>query len=207
MTYHDLPAVNATLNSLSAVLLTLGFIFIKRGNKIAHRNCMIAAFSTSVIFLACYLTYHALVKTVTHFVEPPWFRPIYLTILLTHTFLAVVIAPLILVTLAYRSQKILDGRKTISFWLIVAALILLVMALITGFIFGSPRTPKPHFNLADVIAGGLLIFSFLLGFISLLLFKFKAHATIARWTWPLWMYVSVTGVVVYLLLYQIFPQR
>ncbi len=58
MTFHDLPAVNATLNSLSVVFLTLGFIFIKRGNKIAHRNCMIAAFTTSVIFLMCYLTYH-----------------------------------------------------------------------------------------------------------------------------------------------------
>ena len=92
MTVHDLPAVNATLNGLSAVFLTLGFIFIKRGQKIAHRNCMIAAFTTSTIFLGCYLTYHALVKTVTHFTNPEWFRPIYLTILLTHTLLAAVIA-------------------------------------------------------------------------------------------------------------------
>lgn len=142
MTVHDLPAVNATLNSLSAVFLTLGFIFIKRGNKIAHRNCMIAAFSTSVIFLGCYLTYHATVKTVTHFVEPAWFRPYYLAILLTHTILAVVIVPLILMTLN-------RARKQ----------------------------------------------------------NFVAHKKIARWTWPLWMYVSVTGVVVYLLLYQIFPQK
>ncbi|MEI6193151.1 MAG: DUF420 domain-containing protein [Verrucomicrobiota bacterium] len=142
MTVHDLPAVNASLNSLSAVFLTLGFIFIKRGNKIAHRNCMVAAFSTSVIFLACYLTYHALVKTVTHFVDPAWFRPIYLTILLTHTVLAVVIVPLILLTLNRARRQ-----------------------------------------------------------------DFAAHKKIARWTWPLWMYVSVTGVVVYLLLYQIFPQK
>ena len=104
MTVHDLPAFNASLNSLSAVFLTLGFIFIKRGNKLAHRNCMIAAFSTSVIFLACYLTYHATVKTVTHFVEPAWFRPVYLAILLTHTVLAVVIVPLILMTL-WRARK------------------------------------------------------------------------------------------------------
>ena len=142
MTVHDLPAVNATLNGLSAVFLTLGFIFIKRGNKAAHRNCMIAAFSTSVIFLACYLTYHFNVKVVTHFVEPAWFRPIYLTILLTHTILAVIIVPLILMTL-WRAKKQ----------------------------------------------------------------DFAAHQKIARWTWPLWMYVSVTGVVVYLLLYQIFPQK
>jgi uncharacterized membrane protein YozB (DUF420 family) len=141
MTVHDLPAVNATLNGLSAVFLTLGFIFIKRGNKIAHRNCMITAFGTSVVFLACYLTYHITVKTVTHFVDPAWFRPVYLTILLTHTLLAVVIVPLILVTL-WRARKQ----------------------------------------------------------------DFAAHRKIARWTWPLWLYVSVTGVVIYLLLYRIFPQ-
>ena len=142
MTVHDLPAVNATLNGLSAVFLALGFFFIKRGNKIAHRHCMIAAFCTSVIFLGCYLTYHATVKTVTHFVEPAWFRPIYLTILLTHTVLAAVIVPLILVTL-HRARRQ----------------------------------------------------------------QFAAHKKIARWTWPLWMYVSVTGVVIYWLLYVRFPQR
>ncbi len=141
MTLHDLPAVNAALNSLSAVFLALGFIFIKRGNKIAHRNCMIAAFTTSIVFLACYLTYHATVKTVTHFVEPAWFRPIYLGILLTHTVLAVVIVPLILMTL-YRARRQ----------------------------------------------------------------DFEGHKRIARWTWPLWMYVSVTGVGVYLMLYRIVPQ-
>ena len=62
MTIHDLPAVNATLNGLSAVFLALGFVFIKRGNKTAHRNCMISAFGTSVIFLGCYLTYHDLAR-------------------------------------------------------------------------------------------------------------------------------------------------
>jgi uncharacterized membrane protein YozB (DUF420 family) len=147
MTLHDLPAVNASLNGLSAILLACGYIFIRQRNKIAHRNCMIAAFSTSVIFLACYLTYHIGLyyvyhQPVTRFLNPPWFRPIYLTILLTHTLLAVVIVPLILTTL-YRARKQ----------------------------------------------------------------QFEAHKKIARWTLPLWMYVSVTGVVVYLLLYQIFPQR
>ncbi len=141
MTTHDLPAVNATLNGLSAVFLAIGFVFIKRGNKIAHRNCMISAFSTSVIFLVCYLTYHATVKTVTHFVEPAWFRPIYLTILISHTLLAVTIVPLILMTLS-------RARKQ----------------------------------------------------------NFEAHKKIARWTWPLWMYVSVTGVIIYWLLYVKFPQ-
>ena len=142
MTIHDLPAVNATLNGLSAIFLSLGFFFITRGQKIAHRNCMISAFCTSAIFLGCYLTYHLTVKTITHFLEPAWFRPIYLTILLTHTVLAVAIVPLILMTL-------LRAKKQ----------------------------------------------------------NFEAHKKIARWTWPLWMYVSVTGVVIYLLLYQIFPQK
>ena len=142
MTLHDLPAVNASLNGLSAIFLTLGYTFIRRGRPAAHRNCMFAAFTTSVIFLACYLTYHATVRTLTHFLEPAWFRPIYLTLLLTHTVLAVVIVPLILVTLNRARKK-----------------------------------------------------------------QFDAHKRIARWTLPLWLYVSVTGVVVYLLLYQIFPQR
>jgi uncharacterized membrane protein YozB (DUF420 family) len=142
MTIHDLPAVNASLNGLSAVFLTAGYIFIRRKNQVAHRNCMIAAFVTSIFFLACYLTYHFTVRTVTHFRDPEWFRPIYLTILLTHTVLAVVIVPMILVTL---------NRARLQ--------------------------------------------------------RFELHKKIARWTWPLWMYVSVTGVVVYLLLYQIFPQR
>lgn len=147
MTIHDLPAVNATLNGLSAVFLTLGFFFIKRGNKIAHRNCMITAFCTSVIFLICYLTYHGYLAVVlkqgpTHFAKPEWFRPIYITILISHTILAAAIVPLILMTLG-------RARKQ----------------------------------------------------------RFEQHKKIARWTWPLWMYVSVTGVVIYWLLYVQFPQK
>jgi putative membrane protein len=147
MTIHDLPAVNATLNGLSAIFLAAGFVFIKRGNKIAHRNCMVSAFGTSVIFLACYLTYHVWLAVVFHqgptrFLNPAWFRPIYLAILMTHTVLAAVIVPLILMTL-WRAKKQ----------------------------------------------------------------NLEAHKKIARWTWPLWMYVSVTGVVIYLLLYRIFPQK
>ena len=146
MTILQLPAVNATLNGLSAIFLTLGFIFIKRGNKIAHRNCMITAFCTSTIFLGCYLTYHGylyfeLHRGPTRFLDPEWFRPIYLTILISHTILAVVIVPLILMTL-WRAK----------------------------------------------------------------LGRFELHKKIARWTWPLWMYVSVTGVVIYWLLYIKFPQ-
>jgi uncharacterized membrane protein YozB (DUF420 family) len=140
MNVHDLPAVNATLNGLSALLLGTGFVFIKRKNVPAHRACMIAAFSTSVLFLICYLTYHAL-GGFTKFQNPAWFRPWYLVLLATHTILAAAIVPLILMTLSRAIKQ-----------------------------------------------------------------RFELHKKIARWTWPLWMYVSVTGVAVYLILYQIFPQ-
>ena len=147
MNIHDLPAVNASLNGLSGIFLIAGYVFIRRNNKIAHRNCMIAAFITSVIFLACYLTYHTWLAVVLHegptrFLHPLWFRPIYLTILISHSILATAIVPMVLVTLN-------RARKE----------------------------------------------------------RFEVHKKIARWTWPLWMYVSVTGVLVYFLLYQIFPQR
>jgi uncharacterized membrane protein YozB (DUF420 family) len=141
MNLSDLPAVNACLNSLSAIFLTAGYYFIRRKNQMAHRNCMLSAFATSTLFLICYLIYHFYAGR-TVFKEPAWFRPIYLTILLTHTLLAVVILPLVLLTLS----RALHGR-------------------------------------------------------------FDAHKRIARWTWPIWMYVSVSGVIIYLLLYQIFPQR
>ena len=141
MTVHDLPKVNATLNGLSAILLAFGYFFIRRKNIAAHKVCMISAFTTSVIFLICYLTYHYFVG-VTRFRDPAWFKPIYLTLLFTHTVLAVVIVPLILVTL----NRALKAR-------------------------------------------------------------FELHRRIARWTWPLWMYVSVTGVVVYYILYVKFPQH
>jgi putative membrane protein len=147
MTLHDLPMVNACLNGLSAVLLSIGYYFIKTRQQTAHRNCMIAAFTTSVVFLACYLFYHFEMhrlygKAHTQFINPRWFRPIYLCILFSHLVLAVVIVPMILMSL-HRGLKA----------------------------------------------------------------RYELHKKIARWTWPLWMYVSVTGVVIYLLLYQIFPQR
>ena len=138
MNVSDLPALNACLNSLSAILLTAGFVFIKRRNERAHRNCMIAALVTSSLFLTSYLYYHFHAGS-TKFPEH-WFKPIYLVILLTHTVLATVIVPLI-----------------------IAAVV-------------------------QAIRG-----------------KFESHKKITRWAWPMWMYVSVTGVLIYLLLYQIFP--
>ena len=141
MTFSDLPAVNACLNGLSAIFLTAGYYFIRQQNKSAHRNCMIAAFCTSTIFLICYLVYHYRAGR-TVFKEPHWFRPIYLILLFTHTVLAVVIVPLVLITLNRALKQ-----------------------------------------------------------------RFVLHKKIARWTWPIWMYVSVTGVVIYFLLYIKFPQH
>ena len=147
MSPADLPPVNAFLNGLSAVLLYIGWTRIKRGDQEAHRRFMVAAFISSSLFLACYLTYHGyntlyLKKGPTRFVDPAWFRPVYLIILLTHTVIAMAVLPLAIGTL----------------WL------------------GLKQ-------------------------------RYEAHRRIARWTWPLWMYVSVTGVLIYLLLYQVFPQE
>lgn len=141
MSLSDLPALNACLNGLSTIFLSVGFWMIKRGRKEAHRNCMIGALCTSTLFLVSYLVYHYYAGR-TVFRDPAWFRPYYLTLLLTHTVLAVVIVPMVLMT-AIRAAR---GQ-------------------------------------------------------------FDRHKQIARWTWPLWMYVSVTGVVIYFLLYQIFPQK
>jgi len=147
MTLMDLPVVNASLNGLSAIFLTIGYRLIRKGRVEAHRSFMLAAVIASALFLMCYITYHGYLAYVLHrgptrFLEPPWFRPIYLGILLTHTTLAVVILPMIIVTLSRGLRR-----------------------------------------------------------------RFDRHRVIARWTWPIWMYVSVTGVVIYVLLYQVFPQR
>lgn len=146
MTLTDLPAVNAALNSLSTVLLTVGWFCIKGGRRTAHRNCMVGAFLTSSLFLACYVTYHYQMQRLhgrahTSFTDPAWFRPIYLTILVTHLVGAFVILPLIFTTFSRAFRE-----------------------------------------------------------------RFEQHKRIARWTLPIWLYVSVTGVVIYLLLYQLFPQ-
>ena len=146
MTLADLPVVNALLNATSAVLLAAGYYFIKRKNEAAHRKCMLGAFAASTLFLISYITYHAYVAYVlrrgpTRFVDPEWFRPIYLVILGTHTLLAVVVVPLAITSLFLGLNK-----------------------------------------------------------------RYDSHRDVARWAWPIWMYVSVTGVLIYFLLYQIFPQ-
>lgn len=142
MTISDLPAVNASLNGLATVFLMLGYIFIKQQKQNAHRNCMIAAFVTSMVFLACYLTYHFNVTAVTKFQGQGIARPIYFFILITHIILAVVIVPLVLMSMSRGLRQ-----------------------------------------------------------------RWEAHKRISRWTWPLWMYVSVTGVLVYLMLYVWFAPK
>lgn len=137
MTISDLPALNASLNAICAILLGIGWMLIKSGRPAQHRAVMIAAFCTSVVFLTSYLTYHAHVGSV-RFTKQGLIRPVYYTILLTHTVLAAAIVPLVLITLS----RGLSAR-------------------------------------------------------------YDRHRAIARWTLPLWMYVSVTGVVVYLMLYRL----
>lgn len=134
-----LPHLNAVLNSTSAVLLIAGYSFIRKGRIAAHRNCQILALITSSLFLISYLTFHYFHGS-TRFPGQGIVRPVYFIILISHTILAVVIVPLILVTL-YRAVRM----------------------------------------------------------------DFARHRRIARWTLPLWLYVSVTGVIVYLMLYQIYP--
>jgi uncharacterized membrane protein YozB (DUF420 family) len=133
---HDLPAVNASLNALSGVLLLIAYGFIRARKIEQHRKTMIAAFATSSLFLVCYVIYHAQVGSV-RFTRQGFVRPIYFTILITHVTLAAVVLPLAIVTLS-------RGLKA----------------------------------------------------------RYPQHRRIARWTFPIWLYVSVTGVLVYVLLYQ-----
>ena len=136
MTVHDLPAVNATLNAISGVLLMIGYALIRARRIDLHRRFMIAAFTASSLFLVCYIVYHAQVGSV-RFTRHGFVRPLYFTILITHVTLAAAVLPLAIVTLSR----------------------------------------------------GLAA-------------KYQVHRKIARWTFPIWLYVSVTGVLVYVLLYQ-----
>jgi len=117
MTAADFPVINASLNATSAALLTGGFIFIKRGNYRAHAAMMISALITSAAFLACYLTYHTYRAKhgigITRFPESGW-KPLYQAILLSHTILAVVILPLIYLTLSRAVKRRWPLHRQIS---------------------------------------------------------------------------------------------
>ena len=136
MDVHSLPAVNATLNATSAVLLIWGYVLIRMRAIRMHKRVMLTAFGVSVAFLICYLLYHAQVGSV-HYPKTGMIRVIYFTILISHTLLAATVPVLAIITLR---RAVRDD--------------------------------------------------------------FKRHRRIARWTLPIWLYVSVTGVVVYLMLYQ-----
>jgi uncharacterized membrane protein YozB (DUF420 family) len=136
VTVSDLPAVNATLNAICFVLLTIGYTLIRRGRVAQHRAVMIAAFCTSVVFLTSYVIYHAQAGSKPFLGQGP-IRIVYFTILITHVVLAAAIVPMVLMTLS-RGLKRQDVR----------------------------------------------------------------HRALARWTLPIWMYVSVTGVIVYYMLYR-----
>jgi len=139
MSSLSLPALNAALNSFSAVFLLAGFLFIKWRNQSAHRVCMLSAFVCSMLFLISYLIYHYQVGSVP-FRGQGWIRPVYFSILLTHPVLATAVVPLALITLSRALRQ-----------------------------------------------------------------RFDAHRRLALWTFPIWLYVSVTGVVVYWMLYRLGP--
>jgi uncharacterized membrane protein YozB (DUF420 family) len=136
LTLHDLPAVNATLNAVSAVLLIAGYFLIRARRIDSHRRVMMAAFAVSVLFLICYVVYHLQVGSV-RFTRQGFVRPLYFSILITHVILAAAVPPLAVLTLTRGLQA-----------------------------------------------------------------RYPRHRAIARWTLPIWLYVSVTGVLVYVLLYQ-----
>jgi uncharacterized membrane protein YozB (DUF420 family) len=133
---RDLPAVNASLNALAAVLLVVGWVLIRNQRRTAHRNVMIAALTCSVLFLVSYLYYHAQVGSVRFQGTGPA-RTFYFTILLTHTILAAAV-PILAVLTVWRAYRQ----------------------------------------------------------------RWDRHVRIARWTLPIWLYVSVTGVIVYWMLYR-----
>ena len=137
LTISDLPSVNAALNTVSAVLLSVGYVYIRSRKPIAHRNCMIAAFIVSALFLTSYLIYHYHAGS-TPFERDGWIRGVYFAVLIPHIILAAVILPLALTTLYFAIRK-----------------------------------------------------------------RFAKHRRIARLTLPIWLYVSVTGVIVYLMLYHL----
>jgi len=133
---HALPAVNASLNALAAVLLVTGWVLIRRRKITAHRAVMLTAFACSILFLTSYLYYHFHVGSV-HFQGTGPVRTVYFTILISHTILAAAVPVLAVITLVRALKR-----------------------------------------------------------------KFPKHRAIARWTLPIWLYVSVTGVVVYWMLYR-----
>jgi putative membrane protein len=110
------PALNATLNATSAILLAGGYAAIRAGKMQIHKRFMVSAFWVSVVFLASYVIYHLRVKQVVLFQGQGWIRPVYFTLLLSHTILAIVIVPLILITLRRAWMEKFDKHRIIARW-------------------------------------------------------------------------------------------
>src|SRR5438094_5848669 len=113
--YSVLPHLNATLNASSFILLSLGFYFIRRGHVLAHRRCQLSALTASILFLISYIVYH-LHHGTTRFAGQGIARPIYFTILTTHTIMAVVIVPFVIVTLRRGLRGALLGPAALARW-------------------------------------------------------------------------------------------
>ena len=135
MTVRDLPAVNASLNALATILLIYGYTLIRQGKREQHKRVMLSAFAVSIIFLICYLVYHAEVGSVPYQGQGA-IRIVYFTILISHVVLAAIVPVLAIMTLWRAFQE-----------------------------------------------------------------RFDKHRKIAKITLPIWLYVSITGVIVYLMLY------
>lgn len=137
----DLPLLNALLNSASTVLLLYGYVCIRLRRILLHKICMLSAVACSAAFLISYITFHA-EAGVVRFAGQGTIRPVYFTILFTHTVLAAAIVPLVIVTLTFALRA-----------------------------------------------------------------RFARHKAVARWTLPIWLYVSVTGVIIYWLLFRLYAPR
>jgi len=136
MTLSWLPPTNAVLNATSALLLLAGLAFIKQGRREAHRLCMIAALAVSSLFLVGYLTYHFQAGT-THYSGTGPVRTLYLSILATHTVLAITVPPLAITTLVRALQERFDrhrriARITFPIWLYVSVTGVVVYLMLRG---------------------------------------------------------------------------
>jgi putative membrane protein len=115
MTVYDLPALNATLNALAALCLLLGYVFIRRGRQTAHRNAMVGALALSALFLTSYLVYHYHAGSRPFTGQGP-LRIVYFTVLITHVVLAIVIVPMVLVTVSRALAARFDRHRQIARW-------------------------------------------------------------------------------------------
>jgi len=134
-----LPPLQAGLNILAALLLTSGYFFIRKQNRLAHRRCMVSALFVSSLFTVSYLYYHSQVGNVA-FAGEGLIRPVYFTLLTSHIFLAALIIPMVLTTVWRIFQK-----------------------------------------------------------------QTERHRRLARWTLPVWLYVSVTGIMIYVMAFHLYP--